>query len=148
MIQTTVQMRILVAVEAVDFRNGIDGLARVCKQQLQADPFSGGLFVFRNRRRTAIKILAYDGQGFWLCQNQQSSHYDRQLVVQHIDRYYDSHGSDLRLLGGFSCPKHEQQQCCGLHRDFSAFVEPVDGPRHRYGGNRRKCYLLERIVYC
>jgi transposase len=69
MIQTTVQMRIMVAVETVDFRNGIDGLARVCKQQLQADPFSGGLFVFRNRRRTAIKILAYDGQGFWLCQN-------------------------------------------------------------------------------
>jgi transposase len=63
MIQTTVQMRILVAVEAVDFRNGFDGLARVCKQQLQADPFSGGLFVFHNRRRTAIKILAYHGQG-------------------------------------------------------------------------------------
>lgn len=56
-------MRILLAVETVDFRNGIDGLARVCKQQLQADPFSGGLFIFRNRRRTAIKILVYDGQG-------------------------------------------------------------------------------------
>jgi len=73
MIQTTVQMRILVAVEAVDFRNGIDGLARVCKQKLQSDPFSGGLFVFRNRRRTAIKILAYDGQGFWLCQKRLST---------------------------------------------------------------------------
>ena len=72
MIQVTPQMRILVAVEAVDFRNGIDGLARVCKQQLQADPFSGGLFIFRNRRRTAIKILVYDGQGFWLCQKRLS----------------------------------------------------------------------------
>ena len=73
MIQIAPQMRILVAIEAVDFRNGIDGLARVCKQQLQADPFSGGLFVFRNRRRTAIKILAYDGQGFWLCQKRLST---------------------------------------------------------------------------
>jgi transposase len=72
-IQITPQMRILLAVEAVDFRNGIDGLARVCKQQLQADPFSGGLFVFRNRRRTAIKILVYDGQGFWLCQKRLST---------------------------------------------------------------------------
>jgi len=72
-IQIAPQMRILVAVEAVDFRNGIDGLARVCKQQLQADPFSGGLFVFHNRRRTAIKILAYDGQGFWLCQKRLST---------------------------------------------------------------------------
>jgi transposase len=72
-IQIAPQMRILVAIEAVDFRNGIDGLARVCKQQLQADAFSGGLFVFRNRRRTAIKILAYDGQGFWLCQKRLST---------------------------------------------------------------------------
>jgi transposase len=72
-IQITPQMRILVAVEAVDFRNGIDGLARVCKQQLKADPFSGGLFVFRNRRGTAIKILVYDGQGFWLCQKRLST---------------------------------------------------------------------------
>jgi transposase len=72
MIQVTPQMRILVAVEAVDFRNGIDGLARVCKQQLQADPFSGVLFIFRNRRRTAIKILVYDGQGFWLAQKRLS----------------------------------------------------------------------------
>jgi len=73
MIQVAPQMRILVAVEAVDFRNGIDGLARVCKQQLQTDPFSGRLFVFRNRRRTAIKILVYDGQGFWLCQKRLST---------------------------------------------------------------------------
>jgi hypothetical protein len=63
MLQVTPQMRILVAVEPVDFRNGIDGLARRGKQQLRADPFSGGLFIFRNRRRTAIKVLVYDGQG-------------------------------------------------------------------------------------
>jgi hypothetical protein len=68
-IQLTPQMRLLVAVEPVDFRCGIDGLARVRHEALSTDPFSGALFVFRNRRATAIKILAYDGQGFWLCQN-------------------------------------------------------------------------------
>lgn len=73
MIQATAQTRILVAVEAVDFRCGIDGLARLCKQQLQSDPFSGTLFVFRNRRSTAIKILAYDGGGFWLCHRRLST---------------------------------------------------------------------------
>lgn len=73
MIQLTPQLRILLAVEAVDFRNGIDGLARVCQAQLQADPFSGRLFVFCNRRRTALKVLAYDGTGFWLCQKRLSS---------------------------------------------------------------------------
>jgi transposase len=72
-IQIAPQMRILVAVETVDFRNGIDGLARVCKEILRSDPFSGCLFVFRNRRRTAIKCLAYDGQGLWLMQKRLSS---------------------------------------------------------------------------
>jgi transposase len=57
MIQITPQMRILVAVEPVDFRKGIDALARVCRQVLQSDPFCGALFVFRNRRGQAIRIL-------------------------------------------------------------------------------------------
>ena len=73
MIQITPQMRILVAVESFDFRNGIDGLARICQEQLKADPFSGWLFVFRNRRRTAIKVLVYDGQGYWLMQKRLST---------------------------------------------------------------------------
>jgi transposase len=72
MIQITPQMRLLVAVAPADFRRGIDGLARVCREALGADPFSGTLFVFRNRRGTAIKLLAYDGQGFWLCQKRLS----------------------------------------------------------------------------
>ena len=60
-------MRILVAVEPIDFRAGIDALAQACRRRLEVDPFSGALFVFGNRGRTAIKILVYDGQGFWLC---------------------------------------------------------------------------------
>jgi transposase len=72
MIQLTPHMRILVAVEPADFRKGIDGLARVCREQLLQDPFRGILFVFRNRRATAIKIIVYDGQGFWLCQKRLS----------------------------------------------------------------------------
>jgi len=73
MIQVTAQMRVLVAVEPADFRKGIDGLARLCKAELLSDPFSGAVFVFRNRRATAIKLLAYDGQGFWLAQKRLSS---------------------------------------------------------------------------
>ena len=67
MLQITPQMKILVAVEPADFRRGIDGLARLCQQTLQEDPFAGTVFVFRNRRGTALKVLMYDGQGFWLC---------------------------------------------------------------------------------
>lgn len=72
MIQVTPHMRILVAVKPADFRRGIDGLARVCRAELHRDPFSGWVFVFRNRRAKAIKILVYDGQGFWLCQKRLS----------------------------------------------------------------------------
>jgi len=67
MIQITPQMRLWVAVEPVDFRKGIDGLCAVCRQQLELDPFSGAVFVFVNRSRQAIRLLAYDGQGYWLC---------------------------------------------------------------------------------
>jgi transposase len=73
MIQITPQMRILVAVEPADFRNGIDGLVGLCKQRLQQDPFCGWMFVFRNRPATAVKVLVYDGQGFWLCHKRLST---------------------------------------------------------------------------
>ena len=72
MIQVTPQMRIMLAVQPADFRKGIDGLSQVCRKVLASDPFSGYIFVFRNKRATAIKMLMYDGQGFWLCQKRLS----------------------------------------------------------------------------
>jgi transposase len=47
-------------------------LARLCQETLQHDPFGGAVFVFRNRKGTAVKLLMYDGQGFWLCQKRLS----------------------------------------------------------------------------
>ena len=41
-------------------------LARLCQEKLAADPFSGCVFVFRSRSGTAIRLLTYDGQGYWL----------------------------------------------------------------------------------
>ncbi len=73
MLQITPHIKILVAIDVVDFRKGIDGLVAFCKKTLKQDPFSGTLFVFRNRRATAVKVLVYAGQGFWLCQKRLSS---------------------------------------------------------------------------
>ena len=60
MIQIAAQIRILVAVEAIDCRKGIDAIAQLCREKLNADPFSGYLFIFRSRSGTAIRILQYD----------------------------------------------------------------------------------------
>ena len=73
MLQVTPYMRIYVAIEPIDFRCGVDGLAAACRQRLKRDPFSGALFVFRNRQRTALKLLVYDSQGYWMCHKRFSS---------------------------------------------------------------------------
>lgn len=73
MLQINPHTRILVAIQAVDFRKGIDTLAALCRQVLAEDPMSGALFVFRNRLKTTLRVLCYDGQGFWLCTKRLSS---------------------------------------------------------------------------
>ena len=66
MIHLTANTPILVAMQPADFRKGIDGFVALCQYSLQQSPRSGTLFVFRNRASTMIRILAYDGNGFWL----------------------------------------------------------------------------------
>ncbi len=73
MISLAANAEVFICTETVDFRKGIDGLAGVCKKQLGQDPFSGALFVFINRSRQSIKILFYDGQGFWIYHKRLSS---------------------------------------------------------------------------
>ena len=67
MLQLTPQSRIFLATAPVDFRKGMDGLAAVCRQVLGDNPLEGAVYVFRNRSGTALKLLLYDGQGYWLC---------------------------------------------------------------------------------
>jgi transposase len=65
-IQLLPQLKIFLAYQPVDFRKGIDGLLSLCRHQLEANPYDGSIFVFRNRRGTALKILTFDGVGPWL----------------------------------------------------------------------------------
>ena len=66
MIRLTPSTSVWVAVAPIDFRRQIDGLAAHCRQVLASDPMSGAWFVFINRARTMIRVLVYDGTGFWL----------------------------------------------------------------------------------
>ncbi len=58
--------RILVAREPVDFRKQIDGLAAICEVQMGETPLDGTLFVFRNRRGSALKMIVWTHGGFML----------------------------------------------------------------------------------
>lgn len=73
MIQLTPHMRILLAVAPVDFRRRTDGLARLCREVLGSDPHGGAVFCFKSRKGTSVRLLSYDGQGFWLCEKRLSA---------------------------------------------------------------------------
>ncbi len=49
-----------------DMRKGFDGLSGIVREAFGADPLDGSLFLFINRRRDRLKILHFDGTGFWL----------------------------------------------------------------------------------
>ena len=59
-------VQIYLATGATDLRRSVDGLRSVVETVLRADPFSGHLFVFRNRRGDRLKILVWDRSGFWV----------------------------------------------------------------------------------
>ena len=60
--------RILLAIAPVDLRLGFNGLYGLVKNALKEDPQSGHWYVFTNRRRNRLKLLAWDGDGLWISQ--------------------------------------------------------------------------------
>lgn len=60
------RVRILIAAKPVDFRKGLDGLTALVKSELQSDPYTGTVFIFRSRRADQLKLLYWDGSGLVL----------------------------------------------------------------------------------
>jgi transposase len=59
-------VKIFVYTQAADMRKGFNGLSGIVRSEFQADPTDGSLFIFINRRRDRMKLLHFDGGGFWL----------------------------------------------------------------------------------
>lgn len=66
MLNLTTQSKIYVYTPVTDMRKGVHGLSGIVRGEFGADPTDGSLFVFINRRRDRLKILYFDGGGFWL----------------------------------------------------------------------------------
>lgn len=66
MLRLPASVRIWLARSATDLRKSFDTLAEVVRQQLQADPLSGQLFVFHNKRADRVKLLYWDDDGLCL----------------------------------------------------------------------------------
>ena len=58
--------RVFLACGQTDMRKNINGLAAIVEGSFKLDPFDGAVFVFCNRNRDRVKILEWDGDGFWL----------------------------------------------------------------------------------
>jgi transposase len=59
-------MKIYVYTQVTDMRKGFNGLSGIVRSEFQSDPTDGSLFIFINRRRDRMKLLHFDGGGFWL----------------------------------------------------------------------------------
>ncbi len=66
MIQVAPGTGVYLVCEPISMRKGFDGLAAEVVNILKADPYSGGLFLFRSKRGDYLKILYWDGSGLCL----------------------------------------------------------------------------------
>ena len=66
MITLSANDQVYICVESIDFRKLISGLIGLTQSSLEENPYSQNYFAFINKKRTAIKILHYDGQGYWM----------------------------------------------------------------------------------
>ncbi len=66
--------KVYLAAGCTDMRKAINGLSMLVEQAMDLDPFSGDLFVFCNRKRTIVKILYWDHNGFCLWHKRLEKH--------------------------------------------------------------------------
>lgn len=59
-------LKIFAYTPPTDMRKGFNGLSGIVRSEFQSDPTDGSLFIFINRRRDRMKLLHFDGGGFWL----------------------------------------------------------------------------------
>ena len=72
MLSLSVKDQVFLCIEPIDFRNQIGGLIKFTQYLIKQNPYNGAYFVFTNKNKTSIKILHYDGIGYWMHQKRLS----------------------------------------------------------------------------
>ena len=96
MISISAHVRVFLAPGSTDMRKAINTLSILVEGSLRLDPFSGHLFVFCNHRRTILKILYWDRNGFCLWQKRLEKH--RFNWPQNRDEVMEIGGRELSFI--------------------------------------------------
>lgn len=123
---------IFACTKPVDFRKQHDGLVALVREQLENDPFDGSIFVFFNKRRDRIKLLLWDGNGFWLLYKRLESGTYERLRSSDSNRLALTRAELSMLLDGIALGK-------GNKRRHFADVYRIDGraSEHQETASRR-----------
>jgi transposase len=115
MIRPSGDVRIHLYRQPVDMRKAINGLVSIVEGEMEADPFSADLYIFCNRARTLVKMVAWEGNGFclWMKRLEKSrfkwplsgSETVLQLTVQEINWLLDGYPLTVTQANG-SLPHH------------------------------------------
>ena len=125
------RLSIFACTSPVDFRKQHDGLVALVRDQLEADPFDGSIFVFFNRRRDRIKLLVWDGNGFWLLYKRLETGTFERLRASDSERLALSRAELSMLLDGISLEK-------GKKRRHFADVYRIDGRASECQGSEER----------
>jgi transposase len=66
MLSIPAPVSIFLYTQPTDMRKSFEGLSGLVRSEWAGDPLDGSLFLFINRRRDRLKILHFDGAGYWL----------------------------------------------------------------------------------
>ena len=66
MIQLSSSAKISICIKPLDFRKGIDSICRIVAEEFNNDPRKGAIYIFINKRATQLRMINYDGTGFWI----------------------------------------------------------------------------------
>ena len=77
MLNIPAPIRVFLCTRPTDMRKQFDGLHGLVIEVLRQNPLSGDWFVFFNKRRDRIKVLAWEGDGLSIWYKKLESHYPR-----------------------------------------------------------------------